>query len=124
MNDWSLGGLLAWFAAAIFVPALLVKLTLGRKGGHRLFDDDPSVKDVRALPLEMTRRRTVWKLKGSAAMLAGLGMALVLYPVACLLGLPINAFGWPREKLIYYTIGVIVLVATLGPAVYRKIRGE
>lgn len=121
MNDWTLGSLLFWLAVAIFVPAIIVHLTLGRKGGHRLFDKDKLSKDeIRNLAFDMLRKRTIWNLKGSAAALVGLAFALALYPLGCLIGLPINIFGISDEKLIIYAAGAIVLLITLGPALYRK----
>ena len=51
-------------------------------------------------------------------------MALVLYPLGCLIGLPINVFGISEQKLTFYIAGVVVLLITLGPAVYRKWRGD
>jgi hypothetical protein len=125
MNNWTLGSFLFWLAVAILVPAVVVHFALGRKGGHRLFDkDNLSADEVRKLPLEMLKRRTIWNLKGSAAVIVGLVIALALYPVGCLVGLPINIFGLSDEKLIFYTAGAIVLLVTLGPTLYRKLRQE
>ena len=125
MNDWTLGSFLFWLAVAIFVPAIIVHFTLGRKGGHRLFDKDKLSKDeIRSLPFDMLRKRTIWNLKGSAAAIVGLAVALALYPLGCLIGLPINIFGISDEKLIIYAAGAVVLTITLGPALYRKWRGE
>lgn len=125
MNDWTLGSFLFWLAVAIFVPAIIVHFTLGRKGGHRLFDKDKFSKDeIRNLPFDMLRKRTIWNLKGSAVAIVGLAVALALYPLGCLIGLPINIFGISDEKLIIYAAGAIVLMITLGPALYRKWRDE
>lgn len=125
MNDWTLGSFLFWLAVAIFVPAIMVHFTLGRKGGHRLFDKASLSKDeIRNLPFDMLRKRTIWNLKGSAAAIVGLAVALALYPLGCLIGLPINLFGISDEKLIIYAAGAIVLIITLGPALYRKWRDE
>jgi len=125
MNDWTLGSFLFWLAVAIFVPAIIIHFALGRKGGHRLFDKDKLSKDeIRSLPFDMLRKRTIWKMKGSAAAIVGLAVALVLYPLGCLIGLPINIFGISDEKLVFYAAGAVVLMITLGPALYRKWRGE
>lgn len=125
MNDWTLGSFLFWLAVAIFVPAIIVHFTLGRKGGHRLFDKDKLSKDeIRNLPFDMLRKRTIWNLKGSAVAIVGLAVALALYPLGYLIGLPINIFGISDEKLIIYAAGAIVLMITLGPALYRKWRDE
>lgn len=125
MNDWALGSFLFWLAVAIFVPAIIVHFTLGRKGGHHLFDKDKLSKDeIRNLPFDMLRKRTIWNLKESAAAIVGLAVALALYPLGCLIGLPIDIFGVSGEKLIIYAAGAIVLTITLGPALYRKWRGE
>ncbi len=125
MNDWTLGSFLFWLAVFILVPAIIIHFTLGRKGGHPLFDKDNLSKDeIRSLPFDMLRKRTIWDLKGSAAAIVGLVVALALYPLGCLIGLPINIFGLSDEQLIFYTAGAIVLIITLGPALYRKWRDE
>jgi len=125
MNDWTLGSFLFWLAVAIFVPAIIVHFTLGRKGGHHLFDKDNLSKDeIRNLPFDMLRKRTIWNLKGSVAAIVGLLVVMALYPLGCLIGLPINVFGISDEKLILYTCVLIVLIITLGPALYGKWRGE
>jgi hypothetical protein len=125
MNNWTLGSFLFWLVVAIFVPAIIVHFTLGQKGGHRLFDNDNLSKDeIRNLPFDMLRKRTIWNLKGSAAAIVGLAVALALYPFGCLIGLPINIFGISDEKLIIYAAGAVVLLITLGPALYCKWRDE
>lgn len=125
MKSWTLGSFLFWFALAILVPGIIVHFTLGRKGGHHLFDDDKlSADEIKNLPFEMARKRTVWNLQGAGATIIGLAVALVLYPLGCLIGLPINVFGISEQKLIFYIAGVVVLLITLGPAVYRKWRGD
>ena len=125
MNDWTLGSFLFWLAVAIFVPAIIIHFTLGRKGGHRLFDKDKlSKEEIRNLPFDMLQKRTIWNLKGSAAAIVGLAVALSLYSLGCLIGLPINIFGISDEKLIFYAVGAVVLLITLGPALYRKWRDE
>ncbi len=125
MNNWTFGSFLFWLVVAILVPAVVVHFALGRKGGHRLFDKDGlSADEVRKLPLEMLKKRTTWNLKGSAAAIVGLVIALALYAVGCLVGLPINILGISDEKLIFYTAGAIVLLVTLGPAVYRKLHQD
>ena len=125
MKSWTLGSFLFWFALAILVPGIIIHFTLGRKGGHHLFDDEMrSADEIRKLPFEMVRKRTVWNRQGSAAAIMGLAAVLVLYPLACLMGLPINVFGISDQKLTYYIAGVVVLLITLGPAVYKKWRGD
>jgi hypothetical protein len=121
MNNWSPGSVVFWFALAIFVPALLVHFTLGRKGGHHLFDKDGlTPEETRKLPLDILHRRIGRQVQGSKAVLAGLLVVVVLYPLGCRLGLPINVFGIPEQKLNIYIIGLVVLGLTLGPALYRK----
>ncbi|TXT26844.1 MAG: hypothetical protein FD134_371 [Gallionellaceae bacterium] len=121
MNDWTPVSILFWLAVAIVVPGIVVHFTLGRKGGHHLFDkDNLSPDQIRNLPFEMVRKRTIWNLKGSAATMVGLALAMALYPFGCLIGLPINVFGISDQKLVYYATGSVVLALTLGPAIYRK----
>ena len=125
MSNWTLGSFLFWLVVAILVPAIIIHFTLGRKGGHHLFDKDNLSKDeIKNLPFDMLRKRTIWNLKGSAAAIVGLAVALALYPLGCLIGLPINIFGISDEKLIYFAAGVVVLLITLGPALYRKWHDE
>lgn len=123
MHDWTLGSFLFWLLIAIAVPALLVHFTLGRNGGHHLFAKDRLTSEAtRKLPLTMLKNTTRWRLKGSAATLLGLMVALVLYPLGCMIGLPINVFGIPDETFVYLVaLGVAVLVM-LGPVLYRKWR--
>jgi hypothetical protein len=125
MKSWTLGSFLFWFALAILVPGIIVHFTLGRKGGHHLFDDDKlSADEIKNLPFEMARKRTVWNLQGAGAAMIGLAVVLVLYPLGCLIGLPINVFGISEQKLTFYIAAVVVLLITLGPAVYKKWRGD
>lgn len=125
MNNWTFGSFLFWLVVAILVPAIIIHFTLGRKGGHHLFDqDNPSSDEIRELPFDMLKKKMIWNLKGSAAAIVGLALALALYPLGCLIGLPINIFGLSDEKLIYYAAGAIVLLITLGPALYRKWHDE
>jgi hypothetical protein len=125
MNEWTIGSFLFWLVVAILVPGVIVHFTLGRKGGQRLFENQGLSKDeIRNLPLEMVKKRTLWNLKGSTAAFAGLAIAMALYPLGCLIGLPINVFGISDEKLIIYLAGVVVLLITLGPALYRRWRNE
>lgn len=123
MNDWTLGTFLFWLLLAILVPGIVIHVLLGRKGGHHGFDKDgPSAEGVRRLPLEMTRRRLGWQLRGSAAALAAIALAAALYPLACLVGLPINVLGIPDDRLLWWLAAVVVLAITLGPALLRKRR--
>ncbi len=123
MNDWTLGSFLFWLVVVILVPAVIVRFTLGRKGGHHLFDkDNLSESEIRNLPFDMLRKRTIWNLKGSAAAIVGIGVVLALYPFGCMIGLPINVLGISDEKLVYYAAGAVVLMITLGMALYRKWR--
>ena len=125
MKSWTLGSFLFWFALAILVPGIIVHFTLGRKGGHHLFDDDKlSADEIKNLPFEMARKRTVWNLQGAGAAMIGLAVVLVLYPLGCLIGLPINVFGISEQKLTFYIAAVVVLLITLGLAVYKKWRGD
>ena len=123
MKDWTLGTFLFWLLVAIVVPGIVIHFALGRRGGHRLFDKDGmSADEVRRLPLDMTKRRIGWQLRGSAAALAALALVAALYPLACLLGLPVNLFGIANDKLLWWLAGVVVLAITLGPALLRKWR--
>lgn len=121
MNAWTLESFLFWLAVVIIVPAIIVHFTLGRKGGHHIFNkDNLSREELRNLPFDMLKKKTTRNLKGSAAAIIGLVVALALYPLGCLTGLPINIFGISDEKLVFYAAGAIILIITLGPAIYRK----
>ncbi|MEW5770785.1 MAG: hypothetical protein AB1831_10545 [Pseudomonadota bacterium] len=94
----------------VFIPALLVHFTLGRNGGHHLFKNVPKEK-IRDLPYEMMRSRIRRDLRSSFATLVGLCVALVLYPLGCRLGLPINFLGLSDQALVFYvTVGVGLLI--------------
>lgn len=123
MTDWTLGSFLLWLALAVMVPGILIHRILGRKGGHHLFDKDKlSADQIKNLPLSMVKQRTLWSLKGTAAAMIGLAAALALYPLGCLLGLPINIFGISDQKLVFYVSGAVILLATIGPALARRKR--
>lgn len=125
MNNLSLGTLLMWFAIVIFVPAIVIHFTLGRKGGHHLYDDRKlSPEEIRRMPFEMSRRKTIWHLKGAATTIAAVLIVAVGYPLGCLVGLPINALGISDRKLTYFAIIGVVVALTLGPTLYRKWRGD
>jgi len=125
MNNWTLESFLFWLAVAIFVPAIIIHFTLGRNGGHHLYDNKNLSKDeIRSLPFDMLRKRAIWEMKGSAAIIVGLAVALALYPLGCLVGLPINIFGISDEKLIFYVAGAVALLIIFGAPVYRKWRDE
>lgn len=125
MNDWTLESFLFWLAVAIFLPAIIIHFTLGQNGGHHLYDNKNLSKDeIRSLPFDMLRKRAIWEIKGSAAIIVGLVVALALYPLGCLVGLPINIFGISDEKLIFYVAGAVALLIIFGTPAYRKWRDE
>jgi len=110
MNNWSTGSVLFALLLAVFVPALVIHFTLGRKGGHHLFKDVPE-KKIGDLPFEMMRFKIRNNLRGSFATLVGLGVALALYALACKVGLPLNVFGLSDQKLTFaIALGVGLLV--------------
>ncbi len=77
-----MGAVLVALLLAVFVPALIVHFTVGRNGGHRLFEDMPP-DQVRDLPLEMVRFRLRHQLRGAIAILSGLAVALAFYAAGC-----------------------------------------
>jgi itaconate CoA-transferase len=112
MNHWTPGSFFLALAAVILLPALVIHYTLGRKGGHHLFGDLPREK-ARDLPFAMLRFNLRNDLRGSLATLAGLGLALAAYPLACRLGLPINFLGLSEKQLFFAPFlggGLLVLV--------------
>ena len=115
MNDWTLGSFLFWLAVVIAVPGVIIHFTLGRRGGHHLFDKDGlSADELRRLPLTMTGRRIRRDITSSAATLTALVVVLALYPAACLIGVPINVLGIAPGKLVWWLVGgvaVVMLVA-------------
>jgi hypothetical protein len=124
-HDWTLGSFLFWLAIAVAVPAIIAHFTVGRRGGHHLFDRDGlSDEEIRQLPFTMFKRRTIRSLRGSAAVAVGIAAALALYPLGCLLGIPINVFGMSDQALMFCVAGAVVLAITLGPALYRRRRDE
>jgi hypothetical protein len=123
-NDWTLGSFLFWLAIAVAVPAIIAHLTVGRKGGHHLLDRGLSDEEIRQRPFTMFKRRTTRSLRGSAAIAVGMAAALALYPLGCLLGIPINVFGMSDQALMFCVAGAVVLAITLAPAVYRRWHDE
>lgn len=110
MADWGTGSVILALLLVVFIPALLVHFTLGRNGGHHLFKNVPKEK-IRDLPYEMMRSRIRRDLRSSFATLVGLCVALVLYPLGCRLGLPINFLGLSDQALVFYvTVGVGLLI--------------
>lgn len=105
---------LFWLVLAIYVPALLVHFTLGRNGGHRLFEKDGlTPEEVRALPFQMLSRKLERQGRSAFAVLMGMAVALVVYPLGCLIGLPLNALGLSNQTLFYLIVGGVVVALTL-----------
>lgn len=125
MSNWTAGSFLFWLAVVIIVPGLVIQFTLGRKGGHHLYDKDKlSQRQIKNIPYEMIKKRTVWGLKGSASALVTLALVALLYPLACLLGLPTTVLGISRDKLFLFTAIVLVFLIRFGPILYRKFHDQ
>jgi hypothetical protein len=115
MNDFTPASFLFWIAVAVLVPALVVHFTLGRKGGHHLWDGNRlSPDEIRNLPFDMARKRTARSLKSSATAVIGLLLALALYRMLR------GVVDVPQGKFLLCVGGAIVLVLVLGPVLHRK----
>ena len=114
MTHWTLGEFLFWLALAIFVPAIIIHFTLGRNGGHRLFEKDGMTpEEIRGLPYQMLRKKLARQGRGAIGVLAGLAVALVLYPLGCLVGMPVNVFGFSDQTLFWLVTGGVIAIAAL-----------
>lgn len=99
--------------AAIIVPGLIVHFTLGRQGGHHLFGNLPP-EEAKRLPQKYLDDQLRRQGRGATSTLLALVVALTVYPLACRLGLPLNAWGLSPTQLFWWTAGgVVVLVALL-----------
>lgn len=121
MSDWSIGSVLLALLAAIFVPALLVHFTLGRNGGHKLFKGKTR-EEIRDMPYEMMRTRVGNRLRSSAATLIGLFVVVVVFPLSCRIGMPINFLGLSDRQLTGMIIMGVVVVALVGLVVLGRRR--
>lgn len=102
--------------AAVLVPGIIVHFTLGRNGGHDLLKGIPK-RDIRGLPLKVSTDQIKRNLRGSLATLIGLGVAALLYPMGCMLGLPINVFGIPDDKFVLlFALGVALVIVAVAKA--------
>jgi len=82
VTHWTLGEFLFWLVLAIFVPATIIHFTLGRNGGHRLFEKDGlTPEEIRDLPCQMLRRKLAWQGRSAFGVLVGLAVALMLYQI-------------------------------------------
>jgi hypothetical protein len=119
MPHWTLVSFLAALLLAIFVPALIIHLTIGRKGGHSFFKSVPK-EEMKSLPFKMLNSRIRNQLVGSSATLIGLAIALTLYPLACIIGMPLHKFGLSDNQFVFaVTLGIVLLVR-IGFAIYRN----
>lgn len=101
MENITLGSFLLLLTIVIFIPAIIVHFTLGRNGGHHLYDKlGLSQRQIRDLPIHMLKKRLLWNTNGSLYTFIGLLIAMIIYPLGCLVGLPVNKLGLPDTVLI------------------------
>jgi predicted RND superfamily exporter protein len=83
MTHWTPGMFLGALVAVIFIPALVLYFTVGRKGGHHLYDkDNLSPEEIRELPFRVSRKLFFLDIKGTLAALIALAIAGGLYSAA------------------------------------------
>jgi hypothetical protein len=75
MEDWSAGQVIVALILAVLVPGIVIHFTLGRNGGHHMFDD-MSPEERRNMPIEMAKRTIKNRLIGGFGVLVGLAVAV------------------------------------------------
>jgi len=99
MESWTLLQIIISLALAIFIPAFLIKFTLGKNGGHHLYDKELSPDQIKKLPFTFAYTNAKNKLVGSLITLVGLSFVLLLLNFVC------NAFGLANNQKNFW-IGV------------------
>lgn len=111
MDAWSPLQVILALLAAIFIPGVLIHFTLGRKGGHHLFEKSLSQEEVRGLPVSMLSFRLRNNLIGSLAVLiGGAGVIFILNTICGALGIETSRDFWIAVALFsFFTLVIIRL---------------
>ena len=109
MDTWSPLQVILALLAAIFIPGILVHFTLGRNGGHHLFDQSLSREEVKNLPFSMLSFRIRNNLIGSLAILIGGGAVLFILNTICgALGIETSRDFWVAVALFSFFALVVI----------------
>jgi hypothetical protein len=105
MSHWTVGSFLLAFAGVVALSGALGSLL------RRTLHPDRPPRDPMAIVVERTRPR----IQGTAAMLVGLAVALVAFPLASRIGLPIHLAGLSVSQSFFAVVlGVGLLALVLG----------
>jgi hypothetical protein len=109
MDTWSPLQVILALLAAIFIPGILVHFTLGRNGGHHLFEKNLSQEEIKSLPLSMLSFRIRNNLIGSLAVLiGGAGVFFILNTICGALGIETSRDFWIAVTLFSFLALVII----------------
>ncbi|HHI79786.1 MAG TPA: hypothetical protein ENK02_07375 [Planctomycetes bacterium] len=112
MSDWPLGFILLAFAGAILIPALVIRFTIGRNGGHHY--------EGLGSAMEFTRRYHQKKMAGSKFALVVLALLLLMYPLSCKLGFAIPSLDLSQGNSDLYVWGALALGGAILVRVFRN----
>jgi hypothetical protein len=100
MENFSNVQIILLLVLAVLIPGIIVHFTLGRKGGHHLFEKDLTKGEIRDLPFSMLTFRTRNNLIGSLVVLLGTATVIYISKIVC------NAFGVTSEKDFWIIAGL------------------
>lgn len=83
MEQWTLSQIILAFVAVIFIPGIIVHFTLGKNGGHHLFDEELTPEEIKKLPYTMLYFRTKHKLISSSVLAISLLIILTIQRTFC-----------------------------------------
>lgn len=102
----------AYWTISSFLLALVLVIVGGGVAGfviQRVFLPNLQIES----PVETLKRHERNKLYSSAAVLAGLSVAMIAYPLGCVIGIDINFLGLSDKALNFWLImgpGILVLI--------------
>lgn len=110
MENFSNPQIIVLLVLAVLIPGIIVHFTLGRKGGHHMFENDLSKDEIKNLPISMLAFRTRNNLIGSLVVLLGTATVMYISKIVC------NAFGITSDKDFWiiaglFSLGYLVLLS-------------